>query len=147
MEEIKKPSQSFSLKRLSLISADVIAKSFKDVGPGNDFALSLITPAGMIVGDIKKPNVSQDRKDYFHLDEETKKLNYDLQVVFQQLDEAIKQLHEDNVETRQDAASFTMENVMFFPESNLSKRINFEQMIVFVEQVISATIVSRNFAD
>lgn len=143
VDDSNNPKPSYSLKRLTLISVDLLSKSFKELGPDNDFALCLVTPSGLLVGSIRPENHSSEKKDYLHCNEDAKTCSVDIDLAFHQLDEA---LGDKDLEFRQDSACFTMENVSFLPGSDASRKICFDSMIVFVDQVISASIVPRNFA-
>lgn len=132
---------SISVKKTTLDSLDILIKYAKS--HNKDYQALLLTPFGFIQGDITE-NATKDT--FITIDENTNSSIVDISFILQTTNESISALESENPELKviDDGFTINLKNVTIFKNNFQQPMVSLDQMVVFVDQIVSFTLVPRD---
>ncbi|OLN21619.1 hypothetical protein BTO30_14150 [Domibacillus antri] len=132
-----------SLKAMTIHSLQIMIDQFKELSPNNDFQILLLTPFGFIAGDLEALASTEEMLS----PNENSNFNFDVSAVVTTRNEFVNKMKDENpaVEVIDNGAALNFKNVRVFKDQLCEPILNMNQMLVFADQIISFSIVPRDF--
>jgi hypothetical protein len=141
-----------SAKRISLAALESMIKAIKQQDHDSQPQIGLLTAAGIIVGE--PVDIAIEKDDFVKMKQTSENpdgtkriaLSVDISyVAYQGRNEILKNAEEKGYlpEIIDNGAFLNLKNVSLRPFSNMRDNINFEQLLVFVDQIIAFCLVDR----
>lgn len=132
---------TLSLKKLTLHNLDILAKVIND--NENDVQVLLLTPFGFIKGDIADVAT---KATYLSNTEDSKVVSVDISYAIEMRNETIIdwESNGDILTPFDNGAAINLKNVSVYKDNLTNPVITTNQMVVFVDQVISFSLIPRN---
>lgn len=142
---IQKPEcikNNISLKVLTINQLGILANFFKENNYA-DYQVLLLTPFGFIKGDIENLATNQN---FITETDSPNKYNIDISVVYQFRNDTLIELEKDNktLNVIDNGALINLKNVTIYKDNLNVPILTTNQMILFVDQIISFSLFPRN---
>lgn len=133
----------FSIKALTISSLNGIIEVAKKTDSSNDYQILLLTPLGFIKGDIC--NIANS-DNFITKNESLNNFKIDISYAITQRNKSISILEEENpnIKPIDNGATLNLKNVTIYKENFINPILSIDQMLIFVDQIISFSMIPRN---
>jgi hypothetical protein len=133
----------FSIKALTVSALDAIIEVTNKSDSSNDYQILLLTPLGFIKGDICDIANSDN---FITKNESLNNFKIDISYAITQRYKNISILEEENpnIKPIDNGATLNLKNVTIYKENLNNPILSIDQMLIFVDQIISFSMIPRN---